>query len=281
MSPSSALQRLQARLPQDPRWFQIAFLGTFLAAGLAQEIVPWWEPLTVLPVALGIQALGLRLTGARERGVLSAFITGLGCSLLIRSDLPWLPAACAAVGVGSKFVVRFRGKHVFNPANLALAGGMLATPHVWASPSQWGESTVLLFWFLGLGLMVVYRALRSDVAFAFLFAHVLLKAGRVLWLGQRLAVLEHQLAVGSLIVFAFFMISDPRTTPDSRPARIGFAFAVAALAFVLQHQFWIMNGPVWALFALSPLVPLIDRVSRATPYAWPGFSNPTLSPARS
>ena len=54
------------------------------------------------------------------------------------------------------------------------------------------------------------------MSLAFLGSWVLLKLGRVLWLGQRPAVLGHQLLVGSLILFTFFMISDPKTTPDRR-----------------------------------------------------------------
>ena len=66
-------------------------------------------------------------------------------------------------------------------------------------------------------------AFRTDVSLAFLGSWVLLKLGRVLWLGQRPAVLGHQLLVGSLILFTFFMISDPKTTPDRGARRIGWA----------------------------------------------------------
>src|SRR5262249_48518723 len=74
----------------------------------------------------------------------------------------------------------------------------------------------------------------------------------------RPAVLGHQLLVGSLILFTFFMISDPKTTPDRRSARIAWGMAVAVLAFVLQHQAWVMNAPVWALLVPSPGAPFLD-----------------------
>jgi Na+-translocating ferredoxin:NAD+ oxidoreductase RnfD subunit len=98
---------------------------------------------------------------------------------------------------------------------------------------------------------------------------VALKTARVLYLGQRPEVLLHQLNVGSLILFTFFMISDPKTTPDRRSARILFAAAVAGLAFVLQHSFWWYNSLIWALLLLSTLVPLIDRFLPADRYQWP------------
>ena len=265
-------------LPKDPRWLQIAFLGSFAVAGMYQEVIPLVQPLLTVAAAAASQWLNTKLRRAPSQGYLSAVITGLGLALLVRSDLIWLPALVAALAIASKFWIRVRGKHVFNPANLGLAGGMLATTHIWASPSQWGEDTTLLFWFLALGLTVVVRALRTDISFAFLAFWIALKAGRVLYLGQRLAVLEHQLAFGSLIVFTFFMISDPKTTPDSRAGRILYAGLVATLAFVLQHRFWVMSSPVWALFALSPLVPVIDWLIKGVRYQWPSLAAPQLNP---
>jgi Na+-transporting NADH:ubiquinone oxidoreductase subunit NqrB len=256
-------------LPRDPRWFQIAFLGSFLAVGVYQGVVPTWEPpLTIAAALLAQLALG-RWKKLPAGHWMSGAITGLGLTILLRSDEPWLPPLVAALAIASKFVLRVRGKHVFNPANLGVAGAMLATTHAWCSPSQWGEDTVQLLWFVALGLAVVFRAMRSDISFAFLLAHVLLKTGRVLWLGQRVQVLFHQLSIASLIVFTFFMISDPKTTPDHRAGRVVYAGLVAVLAFVLQHHFWIMNSPIWALFALSPLVPLIDWLARSERYQWP------------
>src|SRR5206468_8351746 len=103
---------------------------------------------------------------------------------------------------------------------------------------------------------------------AFLIAWFGLKAARVLYLGQAPAVFLHQLQVASLIVFAFFMISDPKTTPDHRAGRIAFAVAVATLGFYFQAFRWIQNGLLYSLFFLSPLVPLVDKVLRAARYYW-------------
>ena len=262
-------------LPNDPRFLQVAFLGAFVITGLGLGIIPWTQaPLTVGAALLTQAVLG---RPAQATGYLSPAITGLGLTLLLRSDLIWLPPLAAVAAIASKSLLRVKGKHVFNPANLGLALAMLLSPHAWASPSQWGEGTGLLFFFAALGLAVVVKALRSDISFAFLLFWVVLKAARVLWLGQRLPVLEHQLALGSLVVFTFFMISDPKTTPDSRKGRVLYALAVAALAFVLQHHFWVMNAPVWALFALSPLVPLLDRLFQGHAYRWPALHN--LQPA--
>ena len=263
--------RLQALLPRDPRVLQLVFLTSFLTAGFVAVSFdcPLWEPPVLLASALTTQWLLARREGRWDLGLRSAAITALGLSLLLRTDVPWLIPLAAIVAVGGKFFLRIQGKHVFNPTNFGLGALMLLTPHAWCSPSQWGESAVLLAWFLVLGLAVVSRAFRSDISLAFLASWILLKGGRVLYLGQRPQVLLHQLSVGSLLLFAFFMISDPKTTPDHRGARLAFGAAVAALAFFLQHQLWWQNTPIWALLFLSPLVPLLDRALRASRFAWP------------
>jgi Na+-transporting NADH:ubiquinone oxidoreductase subunit NqrB len=258
-------------LPQDPRILQIAFLGSFLLAGLTFldfDLRPWQPPL-ILATACATQWAMTRLYRAPDVGYRSAIISSLGLSLLLRSDVLWVPPLAAFIAIAAKFVIRVRGKHVFNPTNLGLAACLFLTPHAWSSPSQWGENSGLAAWFAIFGLSVAHRAFRSDVSLAFLGSWVILKTARVLYLGQRPEVLLHQLNVGSLILFTFFMISDPKTTPDRRSARIVFAATVAGLAFVLQHSFWWYNSPIWALVLLSIAVPLIDRLFPADRYQWP------------
>jgi Na+-transporting NADH:ubiquinone oxidoreductase subunit NqrB len=260
----------------DPRWFQIAFLTSFLVLGVRLEVVPWWEGLLTVSSACATQALFMRWQGIEGTGLRSSMITGLGLALLLRSDLVWLPPLAASVAIASKFIVRIGGKHVFNPANLGLVLAMMLTSHAWTSPSQWREESLLIVWFAVLGLAVTQRAFRSDISLAFLGAWFLLKAGRVLYLGQRVQALEHQLLTGGLVVFAFFMISDPMTTPNRRPARMLFATAVAVLAFVLQHGYWIQPALFWSLFVLSPLTPLLDRLFRGERFRWPTLEAPCL-----
>jgi Na+-transporting NADH:ubiquinone oxidoreductase subunit NqrB len=248
------------RFPQDARWFQIIFLASFLTLGLAARDFPLWHAPLVFAACLGTQLACERALRLKPAGLLSPLITSFGLTLLLRADAVWVPALAGVLAIGSKFALRVRGRHFFNPANFGLCCVMLLTPRAWCSPTQWGESAVLLLWILALGCAVAHRAFRSDVSIAFLASWTLLKAARVLYLGQRSAVLWHQLESGSLLLFAFFMISDPKTTPRSRPARLAFAAIVAGLAFALQLRF-IQNPIIWALFLCAPLVPLLDRLT--------------------
>ena len=93
---------------------------------------------------------------------------------------------------------------------------MLLTGQVWVSPGQWGNVAFFAFLMACLGGLVVNRAARSDVTFAFIAFYMTLVFGRSLWLGEPLAIPLHRLQSGALLLFTFFMISDPRTTPNSR-----------------------------------------------------------------
>ena len=121
--------------------------------------------------------------------------------------------------------------------------------------------------------MVIYRAARSDVTYAFLLTHVGILFGRAFWLGDPLGVPLKQLQSGSLLLFAFYMISDPKTTPDSRIGRILFAILVAAEAAYVQSGLYRTNGLLWSLALSSILTPIIDGLLPGTQYEWNSHSS--------
>jgi Na+-translocating ferredoxin:NAD+ oxidoreductase RnfD subunit len=270
-----------ARLGGDPRHYQIAVLSGLLVYGiLALDFeVDARIAGVIVASALAAQALGGRLAGLPRFDPRSALISALSLCLLLRTGSPALAAAAATLAIGSKFVLRARGKHIFNPSNFALVAMLATTDRAWVSPGQWGSAALLAFALAGLGGLVVRRAARSDVTWAFLAAWVAVVAGRAAWLGDPPAIPLHQLASGAFLVFAFFMISDPKTTPDSRPGRIVYAILVAAGAGFVQFALFRTNGLLWSLAAAAPLVPLIDRLLPAERYRWrPPAEAPAVRP---
>jgi Na+-transporting NADH:ubiquinone oxidoreductase subunit NqrB len=198
----------------------------------------------------------------------SAIITGLGTSLLLRADNLWVHALVVSLAISSKFLIRFNGKHLFNPANFAVIIAIWLLPGTWVSSGQWGQDIALVGWFLALGGMTTVRAKRWDIGWFFLIFYLLLLAFRVLTLEQKWTIWAHQLQNGSLLLFSFFMISDPKTTPNHPLGRLLFAASVAIFAFVWQFKFFNLNGFLWSLFLLTPLVPFIDSFFPADQYAW-------------
>lgn len=265
----------------DPRLYQIVSLSTLLLYGLGwlQFDVSIAQIAVTIGTALLTQYAGSRYFKLPACDLRSPLISALSLCLLLRTDHPAVAALASFVAIGSKFVIRRYDKHIFNPTNLALAV-MLGSGLGWISPGQWGQVAWFGFLIACLGSLVVTRAARADVTLSFLGFYVGLLVARALWLGDPLTIPLHQLESGALLIFAFFMISDPKTTPDSRSGRILYALLVALAALFVQFGFFRPNGALWGLIACAPLVPMIDYLLPGVRYAWSSPSNgsPTVYP---
>ena len=263
----------------DPRLYQITSLATLLTYGffwLHFDVSPSQIVLTI-GTALLTQYAGTRFAKLPFFDPKSALISALSLCLLLRTDHLAMAVMASVIAVGSKFIFRWRDKHLFNPTNLALAV-MLATGLGWISPGQWGQVAWFGFLIACLGCLVVTRAARADVTLAFLAFYVGLLYARALWLGDPLAIPFHQIESGALLIFAFFMISDPKTTPNSRTGRMIYALCVALAALYIQFELFRPNGPLWGLIACTPLVPLLDHLFPGARYVWTRPSTGSASP---
>jgi len=129
----------------DARLYQIAFLATLLTTGVLLRDFTLRPEQMVLTFAAGLatQALCIRVLGLKRVGYLSAAITCFGLSILLRSDTSWVHPLAAVIAIGSKFVLRLNGKHLYNPANLGVMTAMLLLPGAWISPGQWGTDLAM------------------------------------------------------------------------------------------------------------------------------------------
>src|SRR5215831_7981026 len=265
----------------DPRLYQIGTLASLLAYGMGWldfDITPG-RVVLLLTTVLATQWIGDRLIGGPpfRAAARSALISGLSLCLLLRTNRTDLAVLAAILTVAGKFLIRVDGKHIFNPTNSGIAAMLLISSQVWVSPGQWGAAAFFAFLLACVGSLVVNRAARSDVTFAFILAYAALVFGRSLYLGEPLAIPLHRLESGGLVLFAFFMISDPKTTPDSRIGRLLFATLVAFGAWYVQFRLFRTNGLLWSLAACSFLVPIINRVAPGSRYAWPSRTSPASS----
>ena len=261
---------------RDARHGQILVLAVLLFFGVAWfdfDIRPW-NVVAALMAALITQYGGQKLfTPDRSLDFRSPLITSLSLSLLLRADghtllAAWPMAAAGFIAIASKFVLRFKNKHIFNPANLAIVV-MIFTPFAWTTPGQWGPMMVGAALMAGAGFFVTYKAARFDVPLVFLASYGALLFARALWLGDPFTIPWLNLQNGALILFAFFMISDPMTTPDRPLPRAIFAFTTALLAYLLQYHFYTSEGLFIALTLTCLVRPLLDLAFPATPYQWP------------
>jgi hypothetical protein len=246
-----AIARIISAL-HDPRWYQVFVLSLLLGFGVfvLDFGIHWQNAVAIFTAAQATQYLCSRLVARIPYDPLSALITSFSLTLLLRTDLASLAILAAAIAIGSKFFVRVRGDYA------------------WVSSGQWGSATISALALACLGMLVLTRARRAETTIAFLCAYGALLLGRALWLGDPLSIPLHQLQNGALLIFAFFMISDPKTTPNSALGRALFGALVATIAYAIQFIFYEPNGPIIALIISAPVVPLIDSVRRGRIYRW-------------
>lgn len=213
------------------------------------------EPKTAIQPELLHNSFGKLLSNSLP----SALITALGLSLLLRADhLPTLMLASAAA-IGSKFLLQINRKHIFNPANFGIILALTCTQDAWVSPGQWGDEGWYALLFLGAGGWVLKTVGRWDTSLVFLSSYAGLEAIRNVWLGWTWDVWGHRLMSGSLLLFALFMMTDPRTIPNARTGRLIWSVGIAILTFTLRNVFFVSTAMFWSLFFLAPLTLLLDR----------------------
>lgn len=268
-----------SRLYKDARYFQILFQSIFLVYGILY--LHWanegWLYSTYFITSLISQFICELIFGKKDiplwqryqRGIPSLLISSFGLSLLLKTNLVWVAILAAVVSIVSKYIIRIKGKHIFNPSALGIVVAVFFTGNAWISPGQWGSGAVIMFGVCCFGFIVTTRVQKLDVSLAFLgtFA-TLLFARQIIYLGWPIDHFIQSVSTGSLLLFSFFMITDPKTTPNHLVVRIIWSAAIAAIAFYLT-AFKFMNGaPILVLVLAQPLVPLLDKFFKAKSFEW-------------
>jgi len=283
-------------LRQDPRDYQIIFLSLFLILGIGTRnwtirpdlilvvmvscLLTQWVAISILPnfqekiqdrltnkPIFPLNNLTL-VSSVKLISLKSATITALSLSLLLRADHYTTMILAGSLAILSKFLFQVHCKHFFNPANFGIIATLILTPDAWVSPGQWGDDGWYALLFLGTGAMVLKRVGRWDTTAAFIGSYATLEAMRNLWLGWTWDVFLHRLMSGSLLLFALFMITDPRSIPNARISRLIWAICIAGLTFILRNQFFVSTAVFWALFAFSPLSVFLDFIWSAPRFSW-------------
>jgi hypothetical protein len=273
---------MQFMLPKtfalDPRYFQVIFQAIFLSYGIFY--LDWNADWLHYAISIGgcllfqytaDSIIAKRLIKPREfnRWGFSVLISAMSLCLLLKTNFWEISLLAAFLTVISKYIFRFNRKHIFNPSAFGIVATILITKDAWLSPGQWGSNAIIFFGVITLGTIVVTRVQKLDVSLAFLLTFIALLYWRQVYtLGWPMDHFIHSISTGSLLLFTFFMISDPRTSPNHPVARIVWAVLIAAIAFYLAAFKWKYNTPIWVLVAAAPLVPVLDKIFKAKDFHW-------------
>ncbi len=259
----------KSSLKIDPRVFQIVSLTTFVGFGLfVFEFDTTVEKAIVSIVGcLATQAVSNYLFKRKKTNLMSSLITGCSLALLLRTNSLELTFLASVLAIAAKFVFAYSGKHLFNPANFAIVV-LIFFNLAWVSPGQWGNSFYYMLLFLFLGGLTVWKSLRYDVALVFFLTFASLVVGRALFVGDPMVIPIHRLTSGSLLLFTFFMITDPRSTPNHPLGRYLFAILVAVLGWWGTAKLFRPDALFYALFIVSSSTWIIDYILKSGFYRW-------------
>lgn len=249
-----------------PKRLIVGLITLILVAGeLRYGILGGYERLGLsLGGCLAAEYLFSQLVQERSASYVSAYITGVSLAILTKpqSNLLWPFLLGAVLAIGSKYVLRYRGRHLWNPSNFGIGVLLLfGANHVAILSEQWGNAlgTNVVIW--AVGLLVAYRAGVLHVAASYVASFLGLAALRSVVAGTSLVAEVAPLTGPMYQLFVLFMITDPRTTVDSRRGRIAVAVAIAAAEAVIRFGAeygvdWMAplyrSPPILALFLVGP-----------------------------
>jgi enediyne biosynthesis protein E5 len=188
----------------------------------------------------------------------SAYISGISVGILVRSPEAWPYVLCSAIAITSKYVIRWRGRHLWNPSNFAISAMLILAPEYVATLSiQWGNTLwpMLIVWVLG--ALIVIRAGRFHITGTYVLSFIALAFGRSLITGHPFLAEVAPITGPMYQLFIFFMITDPKTTVKPRWAQCLVALLVAVVEMVLRLTENI-HAPYYALAIVGPLANAIE-----------------------
>jgi len=199
-----------------------------------------------------------RLTYGKFPHLASAYITGISVGILVRSPEYWPYALTSAIAITSKYVLRWQGRHLWNPSNFAICAMLLLAPEYIASLSiQWGNTIWPMMVVWAIGSIIVYRVGRFHITATYVISCLVLAAVRSAITGHAFLAEVAPITGPMYQLFIFFMITDPKTTVRSKTGQCIVAFAVASLEMVLRLA-QNVYAPYYALFIVGPTALLIE-----------------------
>src|SRR5450755_1600828 len=188
----------------------------------------------------------------------SAYISGISVGILLRSPAYWPYALCAAISIMSKYVLRIKGRHIWNPSNFGISAMLFLVPETVASLSiQWGNYLLPMLVIWVLGSVIIWRLRRFHITFTYVISFIAFAFMRS-WLTGTPWQSEIAPITGPMYqLFIFFMITDPKTTVRSKTGQCVVVFLVALVEMVMR-MYQIVYAPFYALFIVGPTAMLIE-----------------------
>lgn len=244
----------------DSRYLPPIFITCILLAGNLTfgMLESYQKTLLAITTSILMELVLARLVLRKWPHPASAYITGISVGILIRSPAFWPYALCSAISITSKYVLRVKGRHIWNPSNFGISAMLFLAPETVATLSiQWGNYLLpmLIIWVLG--CVIVWRVRRLHITVTYVLSFLAFAFLRSWMTGSPWQSEVSPITGPMYQLFIFFMITDPKTTVRSKLGQCIVVFLVALAEMVMRlHQ--IVYAPFYALFLVGPPALLIE-----------------------
>ena len=244
----------------ESRYLAPAFITCILLAGqLSYGILESYKKtLLAIVVSILIELLLGRLILGIWPHPASAYISGISVGILIRSPAYWPYALCAAISIMSKYVLRVKGRHLWNPSNFGISAMvLLAAETVAALSIQWGNYLLPLVVIWILGALIVWRVRRFHITATYVISFLGYAFLRSWIVGSPWQAEVSPITGPMYQLFCFFMVTDPKTTVRTKTGQCVVVFLVATVEMILRLK-QVVYAPFYALFLVGPSALLIE-----------------------
>ncbi|HEX8175755.1 MAG TPA: hypothetical protein VF543_11610 [Pyrinomonadaceae bacterium] len=264
VAPATAVEtgaeRRKRRLSMDNRFIPPVFITCILLAGHFSFGMLESYPKTALAILASLltEIVLSRIFAGRWPHLASAYITGISVGILVRSPAFWPYALCSMISITSKYVLRLKGRHIWNPSNFGICVMLFLAHETVASLSiQWGNYLWPMIVIWALGTVIIWRLKRFHITATYVVSFIIFSFLRSYLTGHPWQAEIAPITGPMYQLFIFFMITDPKTTVHSKPAQCAVAFAVALVEMILR-LFEVVHAPYYSLFMVGPTANLIE-----------------------
>lgn len=252
-----------------------------LAAHISFGVLDGWDKFAVaVGTAVVAELFFHRLMTGEWRNLSSAYISGNSAGILVRSPMHWPFTLTAAISIASKYVFRFRGRHIWNPTNFGVVVMlMIASDSMAILSIQWGSNmwAMLAIWLVG--VLTIIKVRKFHICAVYVISFLFFAWIRSL-MGEGVFLAEIAPLTGPMYqLFILFMITDPRTVVSTRKGQmiVAFLIALVEMFFRLGEAVY---APFYALFIVGPLALVIDILYRERKDAGVNMESGKISAAK-
>jgi len=230
-------------------------LGAHLSYGILEA---WYTTALAIGTAIGAELIMGRVTYGKWPHPASAYISGISAGILVRSPLLWPYFLVSLVSITSKYVLRVRGRHIWNPTNFGVsAAAFLAPATVTVLSIQWGNALAPMIIIWVLGSVIVWRVGRAHISATYVASFLFFSWVTSLITGTPWSATVAPITGPMYQLFIFFMVTDPKTTVRAKSGQCVVVFLVAFAEMILRLN-QILYAPFYALFIVGSIAMLID-----------------------